>query len=132
MASLEELAKKNSDLEDDSISYLQDLTRSWGLLADLSFSDLLLYLPTKESPVDSFVLLAHVRPTTSATLYRADLVGQKFEAQSRPVVSETFLTAQISNGKVPVGGDREISVMAIPVIWKGETVAILASEKGFV
>ena len=132
MASLEELAKKNSDLEDDSISYLQDLTRSWGLLADLSFSDLLLYLPTKESPVDSFVLLAHVRPTTSTTLYRADLVGQKFEAQSRPVVSETFLTAQISNGKVPVGGDREISVMAIPVIWKGETVAILASEKAFV
>ena len=132
MASLEELAKKNSDLEDDSISYLQDLTRSWGLLADLSFSDLLLYLPTKEPPVNSFVLLAHVRPTTSTTLYRADLVGQKFEAQSRPVVSETFLTAQISNGKIPVGGDREISVMAIPVIWKGETVAILASEKAFI
>ncbi len=132
MASLEELAKKNSDLEDDSISYLQDLTRSWGLLADLSFSDLLLYLPTKESPVDSFVLLAHVRPTTSTTLYRADLVGQKFEAQSRPLVSEAFLNAQISNGKVSTGGDREISVMAIPVIWKGETVAILASEKAFV
>ncbi len=132
MASLEELAKENRNLEDDLIFYLQDLTRSWGLLADLSFSDLLLYLPTKESPVDSFVLLAHVRPTTSTTLYRADLVGQKFEAQSRPLVSEAFLNAQISNGKVSTGGDREISVMAIPVIWKGETVAILASEKAFV
>ena len=132
MASLEELAKENRNLEDDLISYLQDLTRSWGLLADLSFSDLLLYLPNKESPVDSFVLLAHVRPTTSTTLYRADLVGQKFEAQSRPLVSEAFLNAQISNGKVSTGGDREISVMAIPVIWKGETVAILASEKAFV
>ncbi len=132
MASLEELAKENRNLEDDLISYLQDLTRSWGLLADLSFSDLLLYLPTKESPVDSFVLLAHVRPTTSTTLYRADLVGQKFEAQSRPFVSEAFLNAQISNGKVSTGGDREMSVMAIPVIWKGETVAILASEKAFI
>ena len=132
MASLEELAKENRNLEDDLISYLQDLTRSWGLLADLSFSDLLLYLPNKESPVDSFVLLAHVRPTTSTTLYRADLVGQKFEAQSRPLVSEAFLNAQISNGKVSTGGDREISVMAVPVIWKGKTVAILASEKAFV
>ena len=132
MASLEELAKENRNLEDDLISYLQDLTRSWGLLADLSFSDLLLYLPTEESPVDSFVLLAHVRPTTSTTLYRADLVGQKFEAQSRPLVSEAFLNAQISNGKVSTGGDREMSVMAIPVIWKGETVAILASEKAFI
>ena len=132
MASLEELAKENRNLEDDLISYLQDLTRSWGLLADLSFSDLLLYSPTKESPVDSFVLLAHVRPTTSTTLYRADLVGQKFEAQSRPFVSEAFLNAQISNGKVSTGGDREMSVMAIPVIWKGETVAILASEKAFI
>ncbi|MEC7910032.1 MAG: histidine kinase N-terminal domain-containing protein [Actinomycetota bacterium] len=106
MASLEELARENSNLEDDLISYLQDLTRSWGLLADLSFSDLLLYLPTKEPPVDSFVLLAHVRPTTSTTLYRADLVGQKFEAQSRPLLSETFENAQISNGKVSVGGAR--------------------------
>jgi len=132
MASLEELAKENRNLEGDLISYLQDLTRSWGLLADLSFSDLLLYLPTKESPVDSFVLLAHIRPTTSTTLYRADLVGQKFEAQSRPLVSEAFLNAQISNGKVSTGGDREMSVMAIPVIWKGETVAILASEKAFI
>ena len=132
MASLEELAKENRNLEDDLISYLQDLTRSWGLLADLSFSDLLLYLPNKESPVDSFVLLAHVRPTTSTTLYRADLVGQKLEAQSRPLVSEAFLNAQISNGKVSTGGDREISVMAVPVIWKGKTVAILASEKAFV
>ncbi len=31
MASLEELAKENRNLEDDLISYLQDLTRSWGL-----------------------------------------------------------------------------------------------------
>ena len=129
MASLEELVKENSDLEDNSISYLQDLTRSWGLLADLSFSDLLLYLPVGEAPIDSFVLLSHVRPTTSTTLYRADLVGQKFEAQSRPLVSKTLVNAQISSGKVPVGGDREISVMAIPVMWKGETIAILASEK---
>ena len=132
MASLEELAKENSNLEDNLISYLQDLTRSWGLLADLSFSDLLLYLPTGEAPVDSFVLLAHVRPTTATTLYRADLVGQKFEAQSRPLVFETFVNAQISNGKVSVGSDREISVMAIPVMWKGETVAILASEKALI
>jgi len=129
MASLEELAKENSNLEDDLISYLQDLTRSWGLLADLSFSDLLLYLPTKCTPIDSFVLLAHVRPTTSTTLYRADLVGQKFEAQSRPLVSETFADGQILSGKVPVGSDREISVTTIPVMWQGETVAILASEK---
>ena len=71
MASLGELVNENSDLEENSISYLQDLTRSWGLLADLSFSDLLLYLPVGKAPVDFFVLLAHVRPTTSTTLYRA-------------------------------------------------------------
>ena len=39
MASLEELAKQNGNLDDDLISYLQDLTRTWGLLADLSFSE---------------------------------------------------------------------------------------------
>ena len=131
MASLEELVKKNSDLDDNLISYFQDLTRSWGLLADLSFSDLLLYLPVGEGFLD-FVLLAHIRPTTATTLYRADLVGQKFEAKSRPLVSEAFDSAQISFGKVSMGGNREISVMAIPVIWEGETVAVLVSEKTFI
>ena len=125
MASLEELAKQNGNLDDDLISYLQDLTRTWGLLADLSFSDLLLYLSADKD----FVLLAHMRPTTSTTLYRADLVGQKFEAQSRPLVSEAFDNAQISFGKVSMGANREISVMAIPVIWQGRAVAVLASEK---
>ena len=125
MASLEELAKQNGNLDDDLISYLQDLTRTWGLLADLSFSDLLLYLSVDKD----FVLLAHMRPTTSTTLYRADLVGQKFEAQSRPLVSKAFDNAQISVGKVSMGANREISVMAIPVIWQGRTVAVLASEK---
>ena len=67
MASLEELVKKNSDLDANLISYFQDLTRSWGLLADLSFSDLLLYLPVGEGFLD-FVLLAHIRPTTATTL----------------------------------------------------------------
>ena len=44
-------------------------------------------------------------------------------------MSEAFDSAQISFGKVSMGGNREISVMAIPVIWEGETVAVLVSEK---
>ena len=44
------------------------LVASWGLLADLCFSDLLLW--TRDRFDDSrYLVLDHVRPTTSQTIY---------------------------------------------------------------
>lgn len=80
MATLAELARRYGILHEERIAHLQDLTGSWGLLADLSFSDLLLCAPTTVGLGAPMVLLGHVRPTTGPTLYRADLVGQVYES----------------------------------------------------
>ena len=69
MATLADLAQTHTDLDDEDIGLLQDLSSTWGLLADLSFADLLLFGRRDSEPRGPLVLLGHVRPTTGTTLY---------------------------------------------------------------
>ena len=47
----------------------------WQLLSDLSFADLLLWVPVAATA--SFLCVAQVRPTTGPTAYQDDHVGQR-------------------------------------------------------
>ena len=76
MASFAELAREHLSLGPAPTAHLQRLIRSWGLLADLSFSDVLLFAPTSADH-DKLILLGHVRPTTAQTIYRTP-DGQEF------------------------------------------------------
>ena len=46
-----ELAQSHTDLKPEELEHLQRLLGSWGVLADLSFSDLLLLVPVHASTV---------------------------------------------------------------------------------
>ena len=129
MATLAELCRSQTDLTEAEVAHLQDLTGSWGLLADLSFADLLLYAPETEETEVPLVLLGHVRPTTGTTLYRADLVGQVFRRSRRPLIAECLEEGRIVEGSVHVGVDRDISLKAVPVRRGDTTVAVLARER---
>src|SRR3954451_3415752 len=74
MASLFDAARGRTQLTPPQESHLQRLVASWGLLADFCFSDLLLFVPT-DGDGGTFVVLGQIRPTTSQTLYRHDLLG---------------------------------------------------------
>ena len=67
-------------------------------LADLSFSDLLLLVPTTGSDGDRLVVLGQIRPTTSVTLLRVDLVGQVVTADDWPVAAEAVRTGKVVSG----------------------------------
>ena len=129
MATLTELCHSHTELDDDQITHLQNLTAIWGLLADLSFADLLLYGIDSSEVEKSLVLLGHVRPTTGTTLYRADMIGQVFESRHRPLISECFNKEETIEGLIQTGGEREISVRATPVRLGGQVVAVLARER---
>jgi two-component system, sensor histidine kinase PdtaS len=80
MATFAELIAKNSQLTKDEIDHLSELVAEWRLLADLSFADLLLWLPIRKdekSWPDGYVLVAQIRPTTAATVFNDDLVGSE-------------------------------------------------------
>lgn len=129
MASLAELARIQTGLDGPAIAHLQRLAASWGLLADFSFADLLLFAPTRGSGGEEFVVLGQIRPTTSQTVYRSDWVGSVLSATDRPVVARSFGSGVLLEGEVEVPPVRErVRVLGIPVRFDGRTIAVLTKE----
>ena len=130
MASLAELARIQTDLKSDDIAHLQRLVGAWALLADLSFSDLLLFAPTDlEADEEQFVVLAQIRPSTSQTVYRTDWVGSVLTAEQRPVVARVLAHDEVLDGELVVSPMKErVRVLGIPVRHDGRTIAVLTKE----
>ncbi|MCU1454381.1 MAG: putative two-component histidine kinase [Acidimicrobiales bacterium] len=129
MASLAEIVRSRTHLKLAHIAHLQRLVASWNLLADFCFSDLLLFVPVDGPGDDGFVVVGHVRPSTSQTLYRHDLLGERTNAAERPLVSSSMRLGSIIEGEITVNVIRErVRVVCIPVRWQGETIAVLSRE----
>ncbi|QGG94549.1 sensor histidine kinase [Actinomarinicola tropica] len=147
MASIAEISRERTALPQEAIDHLQRLVTAWGLLADFCFADLLLFAVADRvpgSPSDGgdgadggpatdaaspFVVLGHIRPTTSQTLYRDDLVGQIIQAAERPLVARAFQHGEIIEGEITVAAIHErVRVQCIPVRCNGEVVGIMTRE----
>ena len=74
MATLAELSRLDTTLTTRGALHLQRLVQWWGLLSDICFSDLLLFVRTADER--KFVVADQIRPSTAKTLYRADFVGR--------------------------------------------------------
>ena len=97
-----EIAARHTDLDGAGFAHLQRVLGAWGILADLSFSDLLLLVPTR-TPAE-LVVLGQIRPTTGATLLRVDLVGQLVKIDEWPMAGEALQANHIvvGSGTVPL------------------------------
>ena len=73
MPSLNDVTERHTDLTEADLERLHLLLGDWQLLADLAFSDLVLWLPTWNG--SGYVAGAQMRPTTGATVFADDLVG---------------------------------------------------------
>ncbi len=85
---LAEIARDRTDLEPAGISHCEMLLRDLGLLADLAFSDLILWLPVWNS--GGYVAAAQIRPSTAATRYPNDLVGTFTPRGRRPELDRAW------------------------------------------
>ncbi len=121
-------------LEGPGLAHIQRLTASWGFLADLSFADLLLYVPERAASAGApgppspcrFVVLAQMRPTTSQTLYRDDQLGLVVDENERPLVARAWTLGQIIDGDVAASPRGEAaSIQCIPVYWKDQLQGIV-------
>lgn len=74
MSTLSDLLAEYTALTGSAVAHLQRLVSEWQLLADLSFSDLTLWVPL-DPDTKLFVCVAQVRPTTGATVHEDDLVA---------------------------------------------------------
>src|SRR5438270_7457995 len=116
MATLAELARTHTSLPADQLEHLQRLVGSWGMLADLSFADLLLFAPVSRAGPTAFVVLGQMRPTTSQTLHHDDLVGEIIPESERPLVARALRQGAIMEGEVNVASRGELArLQCIPV-----------------
>lgn len=101
------LVKERTDLSPDDLEHLTAVVEDWSLLADLSLSDLVLWVPTWNDA--GAVAVAHVRPTTAPTSVPEDVVG-KFAPRGRVSAVDQAATfgrpvfsREPANPLVPVG-----------------------------
>lgn len=128
-SSLSDIVRRHTDLDDRQREHLRRLVAWWGQLADLCFADLLLLAKVSGAQGSKLVYLGQVRPTTSQTIYRDDQIGMFVELAKRPMVQEAFATERIVQGEIELvePGVRAL-VMAIPVRFDGQVIAVLTRE----
>lgn len=132
MTTLAELSDDFTSLTDAAVDHLLRLTASWSLLADLSFSDMVLVTPDEHSHEEpSFVVLGQVRPNNRSTLIVDDLIASKQPAKEWPLVQQAFDTGQRVVGEVPIAAiEGEVPVWCIPVRFDGRVIAVLVRLQG--
>jgi two-component system, sensor histidine kinase PdtaS len=129
MSTLRDLVEEHTALEPVDVEHLHRLAGDWQLISDLSFADLLLWVPVRDG--DQYVCVAQVRPTTAPTAYQDDQVGR---VAGGPEVAH--LQVARSQGRIwregdPVWyGDTPARHEAIPIRRRGasEVIAVVGRD----
>ncbi|MDI2099460.1 sensor histidine kinase [Ruicaihuangia caeni] len=114
MSTLSDLVQAQGLSSTVDIEWLHLLVGDWQLLADLAFADIVLWVPTEDG---SFIAVSHARPSSSATLFYRDFVGQRIKSQWVDKVTKAFETAQIVDSDSPDWYEEmPTRVRAVPVM----------------
>jgi two-component sensor histidine kinase len=122
---LVDLVRRHTTLADADLDWLHLLVGEWQLLADLSFADLLLWVPTPDPP--GFIAVAQIRPVTSQTAYVEDKVGQVIAHGKRALVDRAWREGRICREGDPEWGEGiPVREETIPVRRDGRVIAVVA------
>src|SRR5688572_29014759 len=125
MPTLTELSRAHTDLDDEDVAWLGLLLADWQIVADLSFADLVLWLPDRAGL--GFWAGGQMRPTTGPTAYVEDVLGTFVPDGRRPLLDQAWRT-----GRVVRAGDPElrdavpVRLEAIPVRRGGQVLGVIS------
>jgi two-component sensor histidine kinase len=124
---LSSLVRTLGKLEPTDEDWLHLLVGDWQMLSDLSFADLILWLPERTG--DGFVAVAHCRPSTGATVHEEDVVGIRISRGQREQVDRAYTEGRICRELDPEwlegGPVREETV---PVVRDGRVIAVMSRD----
>ena len=124
MAGINHVALEHCNLGPDDIAWLRSLVDEWQILADCSFSDLILWLPTDDPAV--FWAGAQARPDTGPTALESDVVGEFTAYDDESLVTEAYMSVDMcetSDNKISAG--IPVDVCAIPVLRDDRVIAVV-------
>lgn len=130
MTTFAETLRAVREFHDAEIEWLQLLIGDWQLIADLSFSDLVLWVPDGDG---GWRAVAHVRPNTGPMVFHEDVVGRSSTSTRRMLLDAAYRSRSIVDGPRPNAmDDMAVREEAIPVVREGEAVAVITRHTNLV
>ena len=133
MPQLDGYLRDRSPLDTDQKHRIRELTADWQLLADLSFADLILWVPLRKDFKNwptGYVAVAHIRPTTAATVFPQDVIGDEIHWGARPRIDQALSGAEIVRDAQPEKfGELLIKEETIPVIFQEQVIAVISRHR---
>jgi two-component sensor histidine kinase len=133
MFQLEKLLGARTTITIDQANRIRELVADWQLLADLSFADLILWVPIRKDismwPT-GHIAVAHIRPTTTSTVLINDVVGDELLWGARPAIDEALSGDEIVKSSDPEKiGEMVVKTETIPVTFGGQVIAVISSHR---
>ena len=128
MSTLSDLVYAQGRSSEAEVEWLHRLAGDGQLLADLAFADIVIWVPTAD---DSFIAVAHTRPSGAATLFYRDIVSDRVRPQWRTQVRDAFQTGGIIDSASPDWFEETPTrVRAVPIAravkgGKPQTIGVL-------
>ena len=134
LSTLSDLLAEHTKLSGGEVDHLQMVVAEWQLLSDLSFADVLMWVPIGEPPTPGstdveFLCVAQARATTAPTAHPEDVVSSTIAAADHPQLRRAMAEQRICREEDPrwyqgVPVRRE----AIPVTFDDRVIAVLSRE----
>jgi two-component sensor histidine kinase len=117
-----------SALSTEEFNRLSDLIAEWQLLADLSFADLVLWIPKLDN--SGFIAVSQIRPMTAATVFANDLIGTQIEPGQHPNIDETYISGNIIRDiDARRLGEFTVKEESIPVRLNSKSIAVISRHR---
>ena len=114
------------DLAEADLDWIHQLVADWQLIADLSTSDLVLWVRTRAG---RFIAAGHTRPSGGTTVHLEDVIGRRMPASREAMALESLSTAQIQDAAEPYWtGTAAVQEEYIPVVHAGTPIAVVTRE----
>ena len=126
MSTLSDVLAEHSALSGSAVAHLQAVVSEWQLLADLSFSDLLLWVPIESNQL---ICAAQARPTTGVTAFVDDKVAAMATFADFPLLRHAWEEERVMSEDPPLDVPGNwIRRQAIPVRYLDEVVAVIERD----
>ncbi|QOR48258.1 histidine kinase N-terminal domain-containing protein [Trueperella pecoris] len=116
MSTLSRILSRDSHLLAHQREWLHHLTGEWQIIADITFSDLILYVRTDRG----VVVAAQARPATAATVHQTDFVGEPTKEWKADLIEKAG-----QSGQEIFTEDDGVNIRLVPVSCQGEIIAVM-------
>lgn len=124
MSTLQELIEENCDLSEVEVNWLLALNEDWQIIADLAFSDIVIWVPTKDN---AFVAVAHARPASAPTMFYRDIVGDFVREEWAELAAQAIQTkSMVQLTEAAWFDEMPMELRALPIARRDPATGVLS------